>query len=187
MNTFWLKIAALVVVVVGLIILVNVFSSSEPEPEPRTFWDEVEEDEKRLRAEPEVAEPPKAEQAPLPASEQEPMAEEEPAPQPAPASKRPTLVAKQPTGPAVPQFRELSEIEGIDAERLFNVALQHRKIGRLPGTGFKVMVDCCRQILEKYPDSVYAFKAKRMLRDMPERFRARYKITEEEIDLGSLK
>lgn len=183
MNTFWLKIAALAVVVVGLIILVNVFSSSEPEPEPRTFWDEVEEDEKRLRAEPQVIKPP--------ASEQEPMAEEEPAPQPAPASKRPTLVAKRPTlvvkRPTGPQFRELSEIEGIDAERLFNVALQHRKIGRLPGTGFKVMVDCCRQILEKYPDSVYAFKAKRMLRDMPERFRARYKITEEEIDLGSLK
>lgn len=32
MNTFWLKIAGLAVVVVGLIILVSVFSASEPQP-----------------------------------------------------------------------------------------------------------------------------------------------------------
>ncbi len=32
MNTFWLKIAGLAVVVVGLIILVSVFFTSEPQP-----------------------------------------------------------------------------------------------------------------------------------------------------------
>ena len=88
--------------------------------------------------------------------------------------------------PAKRQFKELSEIEKVDAERLFEVALQHRKMGRLPvagGAGYRTMVDCCRQIIKKYPDSVYAFKARRMLADIPQRFRARYKITDEEINL----
>ena len=34
MNTFWLKIAGVAVAVLGVIILINVFSSSEPEPQP---------------------------------------------------------------------------------------------------------------------------------------------------------
>ena len=63
--------------------------------------------------------------------------------------------------------------------------LQHRKIGRLPGTGYKTMVDCCRQIIEKFPGSAYSYKAKRMLADIPEHYRRRYKITDEEIDLSS--
>ncbi len=64
MNTFWLKVAGFAVVVIGLIILVSKFSPSKPEPEPKleakpkTFYDVIEEDDKRLRAEP-VAEQPK--------------------------------------------------------------------------------------------------------------------------------
>ncbi|MBA7673416.1 hypothetical protein ES703_81613 [subsurface metagenome] len=56
MNTFWLKLAGLAVVIVGLIILVNKFtnSKSEPKPEPKTVYDVWEQDDKRLRAEPEV-------------------------------------------------------------------------------------------------------------------------------------
>jgi hypothetical protein len=157
-NTFWLKIAGIVVVILGAIVLVNAPSSSESKGEkeykPETFWEQVREDDKRLRADPESIEPRVSDEG-------------------AEADK--------------PQFRELSEIERIDAERLFNVALQHRKIGRLQGIGLRTMVDCCRQIIEKYPDSEYAFKAKRMLADIPERFRSRYNITEEETDLGNWK
>ena len=161
MSTFWLKIAGLVVVVLGVIVLISVFSSSEPEPEgehkPKTFHEQIRKDDERLRADLESKRPP-------------------------PANRRP-----EGEKPAKPQFRELSEIERIDAEKLFNVALQHRKMGRLQGIGLKTMVDCCRQIIERYPGSVYAFKAKRMLADIPERFRSRYNITEEEIDLGDWK
>jgi hypothetical protein len=156
-NTFWLKIAGIVVVILGIIVLVNALSSSEAEGEkeykPKTFGEQLREDDKRLRADPELREP----------------------------------AANEGSEADKPLFRELSEIERIDAERLFNVALQHRKMGRLQGIGLRTMVDCCRQIIERYPDSEYAFKAKRMLADIPERFRSRYDITEEEIDLGDWK
>ncbi|MHC4260702.1 MAG: hypothetical protein ACYSTF_09895 [Planctomycetota bacterium] len=157
MNTFWLKIAGIIVVILGVIVLVNALSSSGPEGEkeykPKTFGEQLREDDKRLRADPELREP----------------------------------AANEGSEADKPLFRELSEIERIDAERLFNVALQHRKMGRLQGIGLRTMVDCCRQIIERYPDSKYAFKAKRMLADIPERFRSRYDITEEEIDLGDWK
>ena len=163
MNTFWLKVAVVAVVVVGVVILINVFSNPEPKPKEKTFWDQVEEDDKRLRADPQPKEPPE------------------------PTESQQSGNDGQTAEPTKPQFRELSEIERIDAERLFNNAIQFRKIGRLPGPRYRVMVDACRQIIEKYPDSEYAFKAKRMLADIPERFRPRYNITKEEIDLGDWK
>ncbi len=166
MNTFWLKVAGFAVVVIGLIILVSKFSPSKPEPEPKleakpkTFYDVIEEDDKRLRAEPVAEQPKKTEQIPV-------------------TSRRPRV--EEPAEPVKRQFKKLSEIDDIEAERLFNVAIQSRKMGRLPGPGYKLMVDTCRQIIEKYPDSIWAFKAKRMLADIPERYRERYHITDEEI------
>jgi uncharacterized protein (UPF0128 family) len=44
------------------------------------------------------------------------------------------------------------------------------------------MVQYCRQILEKYPGSEYAYKAKRILADIPENERTRYHITDDEIN-----
>jgi len=152
MNTFWLKAAAGVVIVVGLIMLVNVFKSSSSqqkpkttEAEPNTYSDIVAQDDKRLRAEPK------------------------------------TLERYEPN-PA--DFKELSDEERVDAEKLFEMALFHRKEGRLPGmsSGYKLMVDYCRQIIQKYPDSEYAFKARRMLGTLPARFKERYKVTDEEIN-----
>jgi hypothetical protein len=164
MNTFWLKAAVVAVVVVGSIVVVIAFlPKSGPKPEPKTVYDIWEQDDKRLRADPQPKEPPEPTESQQPGND------------------------GQTTEPTKPQFRELSEMERIDAERLFNVAIQHRKMGRLQGIGLRTMVDCCRQIIEKYPDSEYAFKAKRMLADIPERFRPRYNITEEEIDLGDWK
>ena len=152
MNTFWLKAAAGVVIVVGLIMLVNVFKSSSSqqkpkttEAEPNTYSDIVAQDDKRLRAEPK------------------------------------TLERYEPN-PA--DFKELSDEERVDAEKLFEMALFHRKEGRLPGmsSGYKLMVDYCRQIIQKYPDTEYGFKARRMLGDLPARFRQQYNVTDEEIN-----
>jgi len=173
MNTFWLKVAGLIVLVLAVIVAVNKFSSYKKEPKikPKTFYDVVEEDDERLRAEPQFEQ---SNQTP-PAPQQEPVAE---VPEP-----------KQIAEPAKPQFKELSTEELVQAEKLFNLAVQERKMGRLPGVklGYKNMVDHCREIIQRWPDSEYAFKAKRMLRDIPERYRKRYKITDEEIDLGNLK
>ncbi|UCC22904.1 MAG: hypothetical protein JSW23_02210 [Planctomycetota bacterium] len=166
MSRFWLKIAALVIVVVILIVLVDAFwpSESEPKPKPKTFYDIIEEDDRRLRADPQPPEPPTTEQADPNAVEQQ-MAE------------------KQDAKPLKPVFKELTEIEEIEAQRLFEYALQQRKIGRLPGPGYKPMVDACREIMRKFPGSEFDYKARRMLADIPERYRPRYKITKEEIDL----
>jgi hypothetical protein len=169
MNTFWLKVAAVAVVVLGLIILVNVFfSKPEPKPKQKTVYDVWERDEERLRAEPRAQ-----------------------AVETAPAKKRlepePPRAVKQVEGEPKPQFKELSLEEKVEAEKLFEMALFHRKSGRLPVLGYKKMVDYCREIIERWPDSEYAFKAKRMLRDIPEQYRKTYGITEEEIDLGNLK
>jgi len=160
MNTFWLKVAGIVVVVIGLIILVNFFSPSEAEPvKSKTVHEMWEQDERRLRAEPMA----------------EPSAEAE--------QQQPT---KQRAEPAKPQFKELSPEQWVEAERLFEWALAQRKMGRLPGmtaTSYKKMVDACRQIIKKFPGSEFDYKARRMLADMPQRHRKRYRITKEEIDL----
>lgn len=164
MNTFWLKIAGFVIVVIGLVILVNKFSSSEsePKPKPKTFYDVIAEDDKRLRADIEPSQTLKTE--PTAPTTQPPKAE--------PAVKA-----------VKPQPEEMTLEDKVQAERLFEMALMQRKMGRLPGIGYKQMVDCCREIIEKYPQSPYAPKASRMLRDIPERYRKQYNITDEEMGI----
>jgi hypothetical protein len=173
MNTFWLKIAALAILVVAVIVLIGVFSPSgksrpaaEPQTKQKTFYDQVEKDKKKFLAEPQAVEKQVQEQN-----------------QPA-ATQTPVEPVQPPAKPIQLYFRLLSETDKIEAERLLNVAVPGRSIGRLPMTGFKLMVDCCRQIISKWPDSWYAYRAKQLLIDMPERFRERYKITKEELDIS---
>lgn len=166
MNTFWLKIAGIAVLVLVVIVLIGVFSSSKPEPkaEQKTVYDQWQEDEERLRAEPQLKE----------SSKTGSMAQ---------------TAAEAQSEQQKPKFRELTLEEKVEAERLFEMAMAERKMGRLPGVklGYKNMVDHCREIIRRWPDSEYAFKAKRMLADIPQRYRKMYNITEDEIDLGSLK
>ncbi len=165
MNTFWLKIAGLAVLVMGVIILITVFTSgtdSEPKDPQKTVYDQWEEDDKRLRAEPQYKEPP---------------------------ATTPSVQQTRPVAPTKPKFKKLNEIEEIQAQRLFEAAMTARKMGRLPGIrlGYKNMVDHCREIIRRWPESKYAFDAKRLLADIPERYHKMYNITKEEIDLGNLK
>jgi len=165
MNIFWLKIAGIAVVIVGVIILITVFTSgtdSEPKEPQKTIYDQWGEDDKRLRAEPQYQEPP---------------------------ATTPLVQQTRPVAPPKPEFKKLNEIEEIQAQRLFEAAMTERKMGRLPGIrlGYKNMVDHCREIIRKWPESKYAFNAKRLLADIPERYHKMYNITKEEIDLGNLK
>jgi hypothetical protein len=167
MNTFWLKIAALAVVVVAVIVLISFFSSHpakeparEPETKPKTFYDQVEKDKEKFLTKPKAT------------------VKEQVREQNQPENKQ------APAEPTELYFKPLSETDKIEAERLLNVAVPGRSIGRLPGPGFKLMVDTCRQIIKKWPDSWYAYNAQRMLIDMPVRFRERYRITEEELDIS---
>ncbi|MFC1738854.1 hypothetical protein ACFL1G_07400, partial [Planctomycetota bacterium] len=80
-----------------------------------------------------------------------------------------------------PLFKELAPEQEAHAEQLYEYALSFRSMGRLPVVSYKQMVDICRQIIELYPDSEYAYKAKRMLGDIPEQYRKQYNITDGEI------
>ena len=169
MNTFWLKVAAGVVAIVVIIIIVGAYlPKGEKKPEPqKTVYDVWEKDDQRLRADAQFKQPPTSPNQPT-------------VPQQAP---------QLPTGvePPRPQFKELTEEEKIEAERLYEMAITERKMSRLPVMTPKKMVDYCREIIRRWPDSEYAFKAKRLLADIPERYQQMYNITKEEIDLGNLK
>jgi hypothetical protein len=173
MNTFWLKIAGLAVLVVGVIILITVFTSgtdSGPKEPQKTIYDQAEEDKQRFLAEPKEVDSTVQE----PTTESKTVAERTgPTTEP---SKPPELVKLY--------FKELGEIEKIEAERLLGVAVPGRSIGRLPMTGLNLMVDSCRQIIRRWPDSWYAYRAKQMLADIPERDQQRYRVTEEEKDVS---
>jgi type IV secretory pathway VirB10-like protein len=167
MNTFWLKIAGLAVLIIGVIVLINVFSGSEaetaPEPKskPRTIYEQWDEDDKRLRAQPGPVE------APRPASPAEQRAE------------------SQPVETRQPEFEKLSLEQEVEARRLWEWVVNQRKMGRLPVMGYGQMVKTCREIIQRWPASEYAFKAKRALADLPERYHKMYNITKEETDVSS--
>lgn len=181
MSTFWLKIAILAVVAIGVLLAVTVLLPSkhnEPKPQPRTFYDVAAEDKDRLSG------PPRAEDL-----EQRPESESA-EPQARAESEEPDELVEPGAQPKqVPEtltlyFKDMpSEIDRIEAERLLGVAVPGRSIGRLPMTGFNLMVQNCRQIMRRWPDTIYDYKARRLLNEMPERFRARYKITEDELDM----
>lgn len=163
MNTLWLKIAGLAVCIVVVIVLISTLTSrdaEQSEQQDKTFYDQVEEDKEEFLTKPE----------PVDVKDTQEQTQE----QQQPEISQPTTL----------YFEALSDIDKMEAERLLNVAVPGRSIGRLPATGFKLMVDTCRQIIEKWPESWYAYNAKQMLADMPSRFRTRYKITEEELDIS---
>lgn len=172
MNTFWLKLAGFAILVVGAIFLISMLTSgtgSKPQEPQRTIYDQWDEDDEKLRAEPQIKEPPETTVSTQPGDQ--------------------TLQQTEPVKQPEPEFKQLSETDEIQAQRLFNMAVQERKMGRLPGInlGYKKMVEHCREIIQKWPESEYAFKAKRMLADIPERYHKMYNITKDEIDLGNLK
>lgn len=169
MDTLWLKIAGAAVAVVALIIVIALFSSSKPEPapEPQGFSHQVQKDRNKFLTEPQ----------PVNSTQQNLQTTQGP--------NQPTTTVvphPQPTEPVALYFAELSEIDKIEAERLLNVAVPGRSIGRLPMTGYKLAVDTCRQIIRRWPDSLYAYQAKRVLADIPQHYWPRYKITSQEVD-----
>ena len=175
MDTIWLKIMGFAVLVVVAIVLIGILVSGTNKPE-KTFYDQVEEDKQKFLAEPQPLEEQETKQVP----EQTQVTESKEVPEPAaPVQKQ----VEQPK-PTVLYFKPLSEIEQIEAEKLLNVAVPGRSIGRLPMTGFTLMVPNCRQIIKRWPESRYAFQAKRMLADLPPRYQTRYKVTKEEIDIS---
>ncbi len=166
----WFKIAIVIAVVVVLIVLVGKFLPSgqkSPQQPEKTYYDVIKEDDKRLRAEPNIKDV-AASKPPVVSGVEQPVVSK---------VELPAVEVKL-------KFKELSEEDQVAAEQLFEMALASRKMGRLPMLTYGQMVDYCRQIIQRFPGSEFDFKARRMLADIPEEYRDRYKITPEEIDLS---
>lgn len=171
MNTFWLKVAGIVVIVVVVIVVIGIFTGGDESKPRKTVYDQWEEDENELTAEPRFREPTTPQRPARPTTQSRTV-------EPSPA---------EPIEPPKPQFKKLSPEKQMEAERLWQWALEQRKMGRLPGMSYKKMVDTCREIIHRWPESEYAFYAKRALADLSERYKEMYNITEEETDLGNFK
>jgi hypothetical protein len=165
MNTFWLKIAVLVVVVlVGIILIGNFFSSEiDKATDLEAAAERVEAAEAKLQAQLEDAEN---------QVEQKNQQQD--------STATPTKTTSLPTRPpqTVPDDDDM--VSSIEAERLYNMALTQYKIGRKI-LSFKKMVDYCRELFERFPDSPEAAKARVLMRNMPERYRELYNVTDEEL------
>ena len=169
MSSIWLKIAAVIVVILVIVVLVNnVLTPKETQPKPpdKGFYDVAEKDKERLSG------------APKPEDFEQNVPQQQ--------SNQPAETAgevQKPAGPVKLYFKEISEEEAIEAERLLGVAVPGRSIGRLPMTGFSLMVPNCRDIMERWPGTIYDYKARRLMCEIPQRFHSRYKITPEDLDL----
>lgn len=174
MDTSWLKYAAALLIIGAVIVFVKHLSHSKhqkPEPQEKTFSDVIKEDDKRLRAgvKPEPEPPPletvkKTGTVPLPKTAE-------------PQDQNKPQAEQQVEEEEVPIEYE------VQAQQLFELALAQRKMGRLPRVSYAQTVQYCRRIINEFPKSSYAPKARAILRDLPEEERIRYNITDEEMGL----
>jgi len=167
MNTFWLKIAVLaVVVLVGIILVSNFFSSEiDKATDLEAATERVEAAEDKLQAQLEEAQT-QVEQK----NEQKDT------------TITPAETSPVPAKPAEIVADDDDIVSSVEAERLYNMALTQYKIGRKIMT-FKKMVDYCRELFDRYPNSPEAAKARVLMRNMPERYRELYNVTDEELGI----
>lgn len=203
MNSFVTKLIVLAIIVGGLVMFVKFTSSAkktidEAQNPNKTFSDQVAEDDVRLRALPsdvvseEIDEAQQKQEA-LNESDQDMVAGVNGGDEVAAGVNEGNgakIEAEEGLGEVkvevVREFKKMDEIDKIEAERLFETALTDRKIGRLPVTGYKMTVDNCRMIIQRFPGTEFDYKARRLLDDIPKRFVERYKLTDEEMDYESV-
>ncbi|MGA2172442.1 MAG: hypothetical protein ABSG82_05445 [Sedimentisphaerales bacterium] len=186
-----------IIVVIGTFVVWIKSGVEEAQKPEHTFSDMVKKDQKEMLAEPnakDLTSRPAQPESPAAGEETQPKAPaanesaktRTPAP---PAQNQPAQPVEQekkaepPPMPTTLYFTNLDETEQIEAEQLFAMMPAGRSIGRLPMTGFHLMVETSRQIMGRWPGSIYDYKARRALGQIPERFRERYKITEQDLDL----
>ncbi len=197
MSSIWLKIAGIAVLAIVVIVVAGRFQSDKPAsstaPESRRSeknktFDQVAERDRQFAQPPKPAEPEPAEQpqqppaapAPAPPPPQPPA---QAPPQPSPGSViLPSSITK--TTPLY--FKPLGEEDEIAAEQLLPWVATSRSIGRLPMMGtYGPTVRTCRDILSRWPESKYAFRAKQVLEDVSNSPRAAgQNITQQELDIS---
>jgi hypothetical protein len=166
MNTFWLKIAGAAVGLVVILVVAGNFFSGDDQPtsqeesrsitDTKSFASQVEEDREKFSSEPQPVDTPVQEPV-----VQTPAHTAVPAPAPE-ATPKPNIIYVKP----------MQEFEEVEAQRIWQMAVPGRSIGRLPMTGYSLAIKGYREITQRYPESKYAFMAARMVADIPKRRRA---------------
>ena len=157
-------------------------AESKQAEKPKTFYDMADRDKQFAQA-PKPAEPQPAEQQPpvaTPPAPQPPQQTTQAPPQPAADN---VVLPSSITQRRDLYFKPLSEEEDIAAQELLPWVATGRSLGRLPMVQYGLMVKACRQAEERWPESVYAFRAKQALEEIYERYAANYKITRQELDI----
>lgn len=166
---FWVKFA--LAAVAGVVVLMIVLTFLPPQDGPSagdqrqaedtaTVYDRWQEDSERLRAPVDQPQQPEPDQQPQDAVEPEDSQPSEPQPQ---------------------QYRQLSPEQQMQAERLLDHAIQSRQQARLPGFTWNRTVDACMQIIEQFPDTEYEMQARRILAEIPQRYRRLLNVTDEQL------
>lgn len=167
MDTFWLKVAGLLVLIVAVIVGVLMIlpaNDGKPAQPDKTFQQMVEKDKTTINAEPNAADlTPTLKQAEAPAIQ----------PKEAPAPK-----------PVIFYFTKLDEVGRLDAEEIFATIPSFKSIGRLPMLGYHTMMQSCLQLMQRYPGSIYDYKARRALAQIPKQYWSRYRIKPQMVDLS---
>jgi hypothetical protein len=184
-NSIWVKIAGAAVVIVLVIVVLGRFGGDKPEAGPpqkeKTFYDSADRD-KQFGKAPKPAEPAPEEPEQPAAETQTPV--EAPAQQPQPAAQTPGVILPSSIAkPTTLYFIPLEETDQVAAEQLLPWAVANRSIGRLPMMQYGPMIKACRDILQRWPESWYAFRAKQMMEEVAERH-AQYNITPAELDIS---
>jgi hypothetical protein len=197
MSSIWLKIAGIAVLAVVVLIVVGRFKSDKPSAgsaaptesqqaeKPRTFYDVAERD-KQFATAPKPAEAQPVEPEPPAATPLAPQPAQPPAPAPAQAVASGVVLPSSITKTTTLYFKPLSEEQDIAAQQLLPWASTSRSIGRLPMMGtYGPTVRTCRDILSRWPESKYAFRAKQILEDISNSPRAAgQNITQQELDIS---
>lgn len=177
MDTSWLKIAVFVVVVVVVIVGVKMAigpKEGKPKEPAKTIYDMAKKDKQELLA------APSAKDFEHSGAAESAQGQEE---QAAPAAAEP----ERATEPMVLYFTEVPEEEGFEAQNIVATIPSWRTIGRMPFTGYNIMVESCRLLMSRWPGSKYDYMARRALSQVPQRYWGRYKITADEVDLEYFK
>ncbi len=193
MNSIWLKIAGVALVALVVLVVVGRFKSDNPAaPKPternKTFEEVAERDRQFAQppkpAEPEPTEPPQQPATATPPAPQPPQ--QPPVETPPPPAANTVILPSSITQKTTLYFKPLSEEDDIAAQQLLPWAQTSRSIGRLPMMGtYGPIVRACRDILTRWPDSAYAFRAKQLLEDVSTSGRAAgQNITPQEMDIS---
>ena len=189
MNSIWLKIAGVALLAIIVIVVIGRFQSDKPAAESRqpertrTFADVAERD-RQFATAPKPAEDQPVEQPAPVAAPPAPQPAQPPAPAPAQPAAGGVVLPSSITKTTTLYFKPLSEEEDIAAQQLLPWAQTGRSIGRLPMMSYGPMVRACRDILTRWPDSSYAFRAKQMLEDISTSSRVGgFNITPQEMDI----